>query len=166
MSELEKPAPDASTILAEIRQGLYHAKAEERLSSIDALRPLGYSSQTILHQLEKMALNDRSKDVRTAALELLESPLNRQIQARNSRVLLRNRQIIADEITQWDKDGLLNEGQAQILKQRYDFDFPPAIKEQSPAKAQPKETKAKATLVQTIFSEASIKVALYLGAFL
>ena len=165
MSELENPVPDPSTILVEIQQGLVHAQAEERLKSIDALRPLGYSSQTILRQLEKMAINDRSKTVRSAALELLESPLNRQIRARNSRIPLRERQVIAGEIIQWEKDGLLNEGQSQILKQRYDFDFARTPIDQTPTEAQPKEAKAKATLAQTLFSEASIKVALYLGAF-
>ncbi|MBL6960990.1 MAG: hypothetical protein ISR59_07755 [Anaerolineales bacterium] len=165
MSELENPVPDPSTILVEIQQGLVHAQAEERLKSIDALRPLGYSSQTILRQLEKMAINDRSKAVRSAALEQLESPLNRQIRARNSRMPLRERQVIAGEIIQWEKDGLLNEGQSQILKQRYDFDFARTPIEQTPTEAQPKEAKEKATLAQTLFSEASIKVALYLGAF-
>jgi len=165
MSELENPTPDPSTILAEIRQGLYHAQAEERLKSIDALRPLGYSSQTILRQLEKMALNDRSKVVRAAALDLLKSPLYRQLQAKNSRLLLRTRQIIADEIVQWEKGGLLNDGQAQILQQRYDFDFVPATIEQTLSELKPEEVKAKATLAQTLFSEVSIKVALYLGAF-
>lgn len=110
-----------------------------------------------------MALNDRSKAVRAAALDLLKSPLNRQIRARNSQIPLRTRQFITDEIIQWERDGLLKEGQAQILKQRYDFDFAPAIIEQRDVEIQPKETQA--TLAQILFSEASIKVALYLGAF-
>jgi len=167
MSEAEVSSTTPQNILAEIQKGLDHARAEERLKSIEMMSTLTYSSKAILSQLEKMAFKDRSVAVRVAALSVLRMPLHRQIRARNTHLLLRTRQIIADEIIQWGKDGLLNEVQTETLHERYAFDFVPAPVEQETVSAEletdPSEPKA--TFSQTIFSETSIKIALYLGAF-
>ena len=68
----EETAPaEPEEILAKIQRGLKHAQAEERLTSIEALGALTYSNRVVLLQLEKMAIDDRSKAVRAAAFEVL-----------------------------------------------------------------------------------------------
>ncbi|MBT3336742.1 MAG: hypothetical protein HN855_01355 [Anaerolineae bacterium] len=162
MSETERTPKE---ILTEIHTGLRASKAEERQESLTALNTLAYSSGAILRELEKMALSDRSKAVRETALETLQTPLYRQLQTRQARLPQHSRRMIVDEIAIWEKDGLLDESRSQILRQRYDFDLKPAPVDQKSALSQPQPAKPKATLAQTLFSETSIKVALYLGAF-
>lgn len=162
MSDSELSPKEA---LAEIQQGLQAAQAEERLQSLAALNTLTYSSASILRQLEKMALSDRSKAVRAAALDTLQEPLYAQIQARQTNLPRHSRHLIVNEIDVWEKDGLLDEVHAQILRQRYAFDLESVPVAQKPALSQPQPVKPKATLAQTLLSESSIKVALYLGAF-
>ena len=162
MTENEK---DPKEILAEIQAGLDADTVAERETALNALRELSFGSAALLRKLEQMALNDRSKSVRAAALETLTLPLYRQIQARNSSLPPHSRQMIANEIARWQADGLLDEQQTAVLRERYAFDLKPAPVMDAPAAPEPEAPKPKRTLAQTLFSETSIKVALYLGAF-
>jgi hypothetical protein len=93
----EKTATPEET-LVEIQRGLAAPQAETRLQSLARLGKLSYSNQSVLRQLEKMAIADRSKAVKEKVWDLLASPLYRQIQARNTNLPLRTRQIILNEI--------------------------------------------------------------------
>jgi len=69
MTEPEAQTPIPEEILAEIKVDLDAPNAETRLSALQRLSELAYSTQTILRTLEQMALNDRSKAVRKDALD-------------------------------------------------------------------------------------------------
>ena len=118
-----------------------------------------------MRKLEQMALHDRSKAVRAAALDVLALPLYRQIQARGTKLPFHTRQMIVSEMARWQADGLLDEQQVAVLRERYAFDMKPAPVVDASAPSEPKPPKPKRTFAQTIFSETSIKIALYLGAF-
>ncbi|MBT3713402.1 MAG: hypothetical protein HN736_03070 [Anaerolineae bacterium] len=174
MPEVEKTP---ASILSEIQQGLKKTQAEERLKAIEKLSGLAYSSETILRQLEKMAAKDRSAVVRTAALSALDLPVHRQIFKRISKLPQSIREVLVKEIHRWEKEGLLKEEVAEALERRYAFDFKFSAKSKvaspvltaKPAKVPPpkplKPKKPKRSLAQVLFSESSIKIALYLGAF-
>ena len=178
MSENER---DPKEILAELKQGLDADTVAERKMALEKLRELTYSSSGVLKMLELMALNDRSKAIRIMALEILAQPIYRQIQGRQSFLAQSSRQVIVNEIATWEKEGLLDKTHAKVLRGRYNFDMKPALDKEMPPKPEPepikpkpqsiraksesKPAKPKRTLAQTLFSETSIKVALYLGAF-
>ncbi len=85
------------------------------------------------------------------------------------------RQIIVKEIDDWVQHNLLNEAQAFAIRIQYDFDFPPSEPDHVPQPATPNPQPGPApvtaqddpspTVTQTLLSETSIKIALYLGAF-
>ncbi len=162
MSENERSPKE---ILGEIQSALRAATAEERLAALTELNSLTYSSGALLKQVEKMAVSDRSKAVREAALESLRLPLHRQIQARNAQLSQHYRRMMVDEIAVWEQDELLDGTRAEVLRERYAFDLAPAPVKAATAPSQPQPPKPRRTLAQTLFSESSIKVALYLGAF-
>ena len=191
MSETERSPKE---VLTEIQEGLVAPTAAERLAALSTLKTLSFSSVAVLRRLEKMALNDRSQAVKKAALDVLQMPLHRQVQAHQSKLAEFSRRMVLTEIEVWREDGLLEERQADVLRERYAFDMQPApeapakttpavavakkVRVSSVRKPRPKSTSAKSkpvappkprkpkrTLAQTLFSEASIKVALYLGAF-
>ncbi len=162
MSENER---NPKEILAEIQAGLDADTVAERQAALDALHDLPYGSTALLRKLERMALDDRSKTIRESALAVVTLPLYRQIQARQSNLPTYSRRMIVDEIIRWQADGLLDEPRAAVLRERYAFDFEPAPAKKAPAQPKADPAKPKATLAQTLVSETSIKVALYLGAF-
>ncbi len=190
MSEANKSSATPKEIIAEIQKGLRHSEAEERLKSIEKLGALTYSSEGVLRQLEKLAAKDRSIAVRAAAITALDFPVNRQIFKRLSKLPQMTREILVNEIRQWKKEGLLREEIATTLEKRYSFDVKPApvpdpvpatvqkaevrpvaasiatpAPKKIPAPQPPKPKKPKRSLAQVLFSESSIKIALYLGAF-
>ena len=156
---------DPKEILAQIQADLDAEPAVERETALNALRELSFGNAALLRKLEQTALHDRSKTVRVAALDVLSLPLYRQIQARGTQLPPHSRRMIVDEIARWQADGLLDETQAAVLRERYAFDLKPASVVDAPAAPEPETPKPKRTLAQTLFSETSIKVALYLGAF-
>ncbi len=148
-----------------------------RLAAIQELLTLNYSSAALLRSLETLALRDPSEPVRQAAREALTWPVHRYIQARIIKLDRRTRQAILDEIETWQQQGILQTEQAQIIRTRYDFDLRPAApppqpeatsvspaSDSAPAAPVP-PTGERPTLAQTLLSETSIKIALYLGAF-
>jgi hypothetical protein len=78
-----------------------------------------------------------------------------------------SRQILLTEIEKWRQDGLISPATADLLRQRYQPPAPPKPVEAHSAKPAipPAPPAPKPTLAQTLLSEASIKVFLYLGAF-
>ena len=95
-----------------------------------------------------------------------------------------DRYVLLQEINDWEKGGLLATENAEVIRRRYDFDFTPsAVPQGAPvpvstqAAVPPPSTVAQGessavaqgeprpSLLQTLTSEASIKIYLYLGAF-
>jgi hypothetical protein len=171
--------PTPEEILAGIHADLKSPTAQTRLDAIQKLDEHKFSSPAILHTLEGMALKDKSKPVREAARKVLDNPTHRYIQSRTTKLNRKERQVILVELADWETDGLIPAEQADIIRQRYDFDLkpsqpqtssptPPTQPELATAQAtssSPQPAIPRASLTQTLLSETSIKIALYLGAF-
>lgn len=173
----ESPAPTPEETLKRIQDLLRDEQPTIRLAAIQELLTLNYSSAALLRTLETLALRDPSEAVRQAAREALNSPTHRYIQARIAKLDRRTRQAILDEIETWQKQGILQAEQALVMRTRYDFDLHPAAPLPQPQAAPVSPAPAPASaapvppagerpsLTQTLLSETSIKIALYLGAF-
>lgn len=146
--------------LPELLQALASADAAVRLEAAQELGRLEEGSSQARQALEQVAVQDNDDQVRQAALESLESPAYHQLQLQQSQLTMVDRRFIAHEIEQWQTDGLIPPHLARLLKLRYPLAAPTA-KPALPAK--PDEPRP--TLAQTLLSETTIKVALYLGAF-
>jgi len=170
--------PDSpEKILASIHTDLKAATVQTRLNAIKKLLEQKFSSPAILRTLEQMALKDKSKPVREAALQALSSPTHRYIQGRTTKLKRKERQIILDEINEWEDQEVIQADQADIIRHRYDFDLrpvtPPQDAQTPPTQPEPATIKdvspqpetPRPGLTQTLLSETSIKIALYLGAF-
>ena len=173
MDENKSQKPE--DILKEILESLQSDEPVNRLNGIARLHSLNYSSEAIRNELEKLALNDGNEDVRKDALAALDLPSQRHIRSRVSKIERGDRYILLQEIGSWEKLGLLKKENAEVIRRRYNFDFTPAAAPNpippsetasaQPAISKPKSTEPRPTLVQTLLSETSIKIALYLGAF-
>ncbi|MGB7874630.1 MAG: hypothetical protein WBL25_09625, partial [Anaerolineales bacterium] len=175
----ETNAPKPEEFLSSIHAGLKDASAQTRLGAIQKLGEQKFSSVAILRTLEELVIKDRSKPVREAALKALSSSAHRYIQSRAVKLNRKKRQILLDEIDRWETQGLIQDDLADVLRRRYNFDLKPAVSQpDSPAPlTQPKPVAVKETpppptsdsprpgLTQSLLSETSIKIALYLGAF-
>jgi len=171
--------PSPEEILAGVQAGLRSENAQTRLEAIQKLGDQKFSSPAILRTLETLCLQDRNRAVREAARQALASPTHRYIQSRTVNLNRKERQTILTELTDWESQGLIHAGQADVLRQRYDFDLKPAPNpEVSPAlptkplpatvrsdTLEPQSATPRPGLTQTLLSETSIKIALYLGAF-
>jgi hypothetical protein len=170
MPESEAPKPEE--ILKEILSALQSNALETRLNGIAQLHAIHYSSEAIRNELEKLALRDPDRDVRKAALSALDLATQRNVRGRLSKMDRGKRQIILQEIRDWEKLGLLEKDNADVIRRRYDFDLTPAAPQPAASVETPEQIPApaadpqpQATLTQTLLSETSIKIALYLGAF-
>ena len=178
MADSESRKPEE--VLKEILEALQSADDVNRLNAIAQLRGLNYGSEAIRNELEKLALHDSNPDVRKDALAALDLPPQRHVRNRINKIEGVNRHLLMQEITDWVKLGLLDKGIADVIRKRYDFDFTPAPAPkpldqtpEQPASAQEAQstlrpitpTAPRPTLTQTLLSETSIKIALYLGAF-
>lgn len=182
---------DLQRILDRLLDELRSGDEERVLPAMRELATLRFSSAAIVRELEGIALA-REGDIRSAALEALALPASLNVAAEHNAVPLAHRRLILREIGNWQNDGLIEGPQAEILKRRYDFDLreptpvapaPPPVqpapaREQAVVPAEPHppihtapserpESPAgpRPTLLQTLLSESSIKVYLYLGAF-
>jgi hypothetical protein len=154
------------------------------LSAIQELSSLNVSSKAIVSQLEKLALSD-NPEVQSAALTALGFRTSQFIASRRTSHTQFYRNLILKEIDGWQQDGLIELGRAELLRRRYDFDMKPAAQtqpsesiaetvQQSTANSidhaqidqiSQRSTAPRPSLMQTLLSESSIKVYLYLGAF-
>ena len=170
-------------ILNELYQNLQSDNEAILMTAIASLKTLSFSSEAIRHQLEKLSLKHESSKVRAEALAALNSSANRTVQrhvtpSKLDRVI---RYMLLQEVNQWESNGLLDRQNAEVIRRRYDFDLDSAPQTQpqvvpvQAAAVTPKATPAPASpptppaprpsLLQTLTSEASIKIYLYLGAF-
>ncbi len=162
-------------ILASIQTDLKGETVQTRLDAIQKLAEQNFSSPAILRTLERLALNDKSKSVRAAARQALDTPTHRYIQGQISKRTRPERKTILSEIDKWESQELIHADLADVLRQRYGFDLKPATPAPEPISApQPEPEPApisqatlapRLSLTQTLLSETSIKIALYLGAF-
>jgi hypothetical protein len=174
------------TIQEILNRLLENLKSEDAVRQLDSLRELGtvnFSSDAIVRQLEKLALGE-NESVRTAALDALDLKTSQFVVSKRTLLIKNVRQILLDQIESWQEDGLIEPQRAEVLKRKYDFDIKsgksitaptskvefPAPKAVEPAAPQPVKTTPapaveRASLTQTLLSETSIKIYLYLGAF-
>jgi hypothetical protein len=151
------------------------------LSALRELNGLNFSSRAILLELERLALKGEG-EVQAAALAALSSRTSQYIASQRSSHSRLNRNLILKEIDEWQKDGLMEPHQAEVLRRHYDFDIKSAAPSVAVSTKTPEEDRRSTTtkpveqiekppagprpsLTQTLLSEASIKVYLYLGAF-
>jgi hypothetical protein len=175
-------------VLRTILNGLQDGRLKVRLQATASLETINYSSEAIRSQLEKLAVSDPNIQMREAALAALDLSTQRNVRRTLNKLERNSRGMLLQEVSSWEKLGLLPRQNAEVIRRRYDFDFTPAPQAQPvPVKAvsQPatqslpkKEIPVAApqpiqkvpedprpTLLQTLLSETSIKIALYLGAF-
>lgn len=186
MTENENRKPEE--ILNGIHQNLQSADDTIVLKAIAQLASLNYSSVGIRRRLERLAASGANPKVRAEALTALNLPANRTVQQQSAlRKLDRSvRYTLLQEIEDWQKSELLDKQSADVIRRRYDFDFTQASPQSQPAPAAPNQADSppsaprpapaaapaaksapepRPSLLQTLTSEASIKIYLYLGAF-
>ncbi|NOT03570.1 MAG: hypothetical protein HOP27_03110 [Anaerolineales bacterium] len=175
----ENESRDPKDVLNEIYANLQSDDDVIVLQAINAISKLNFSSEAVRDQLEIISLQSGNKDIRRDALAALALPAQRAVRSRMSKMNRGNRYVILEEIKDWEKEGLLETHQAEVIRRRYDFDFTPqtAPKADSQPEANLPETRAtvpltrpepegpRPSLLQALVSEASIKIYLYLGAF-
>lgn len=173
-------------ILADLRSD----ENTRQLAAIHELGTINYSSEAILHELEQLALGEENA-VQKLALAALSLKTNQNIASKLSKQTKFYRNLILKEIDEWQADELIESRQAEVLRRHYDFDIKPTASVQALVGAalepevaqqsrsvQGSEQNAdqgvqqpltpagpRPSLMQTLLSEASIKVYLYLGAF-
>ena len=168
--------PTPEEILASIHAGLKGETVQTRLDAIQKLGEQNFSSPAIIRTLETLAIDDKSKTVRVAARQALDTPAHRYIQSQISERTRPERKTILSEIDKWESQDMIQANLANVLRQRYDFDLKPVTPASEPVAStlHPKPEPAPASqavptprlsLTQTLLSETSIKIALYLGAF-
>lgn len=152
------------------------------LGAIHELGTVNASSESILLQLEHLTVQAES-EVQVAALNALSWRTHQFVASKRSALDQAQRKLILAEIEKWVDAGLLGQHRAEVLRRRYDFDIKPATQVMSqpdpvaedqteqPAAPEPVAGQTsvpaapRASLMQTLLSESSIKVYLYLGAF-
>ncbi|HNC07517.1 MAG TPA: hypothetical protein PLX14_02350 [Anaerolineales bacterium] len=188
-SRTESQDQNPQGVLNHIRNLLAGSNAAERLAAMNELKSLKYSSPAIRLSLEQIALRDANEDLRNEALALLDHPNHRFIASQSNIIPMTERRLFLSEIKKLVRENLLDETTANVLRKRYDFDIAPPPATPKPAPVQPAIPQPEAesspppapvplepikpippasprpTLLQTLFSETSIKIALYLGAF-
>jgi hypothetical protein len=177
MSEGDKI--DRQKVLDQLLKDLGSDDAVIRRQAIATIHTISYSSEAIRAQLEKLAIHDMDREVRQSALSALSLPAQRNVQSRVMIMGQNGRQLILEEIASWERNGLLPGQNAEVIRRRYDFDHDPRKAPEQPAasspqpvaaprvqpKPQPEPEGPRPSLLQSLLSEASIKIYLYLGAF-
>ena len=159
------------------------------LSAMEELGKLNNGSPAILREVERLAIHDSNEEVRNRASELLKTPIQRAVRKHINRMNREERQFILRELKKWEEDGVLDSARAEVLQQRYNFDISLAAAQprpvadtrqgtpvneggapSEPVADQPPSAPASAaqprpSVMQTLLSESSVKIYLYLGAF-
>jgi hypothetical protein len=147
-------------------------------AAIHELETLKASSPAILRELERLAVQHTDPQVREHASQSLGISVHRLVRSNINKLNRGDRSFILKQLEQWQVDGLIEANSANVIRRRYDFDIAarPSLQqpvpvtekaiEAAPAPAQPVPPAGPPpSLTQTLLSEASIKVYLYLGAF-
>ena len=147
------------------------------LGALEELRGLKFSSPAILRELEKLTIYHSNEEVRKSAAQALGTSSHQFVRRSMNRLKRGDRAFLLKQIEGWVADGLLPPEIAAVIRSRYDFDMvtPPAAPqagralEKVAASPDPPRPAVSAGprpgLTETLLSEASIKVYLYLGAF-
>lgn len=185
MNETSPRKPEE--ILNEIYENLQSKDDAVIIQAIASLKNLNYSSQAIRRQLEVLAVHSANNAIRSNALAALDTPANRAVQRHfiSNKLNHGTRHTLLQEIKDWEKSDLIEKQNAEVIRRRYDFDFErppqtapkpapasqaaPTPKAETPAPLAPPKPQVppqpRPSLLQTLTSEASIKIYLYLGAF-
>jgi hypothetical protein len=173
---------DLQVTLDRILNELKSNDSSRCLGAIQELGTLNASSEAILLQLERLALQADS-EVQVVALNALSWKTHQFVASKRSALDLSQRKLLLAEIENWLKAELIGLHRAEVLRRRYDFDIKPATRIMlQPAPVDPEQIEQaahpalvmeqtsvpaapRASLMQTLLSESSIKVYLYLGAF-
>jgi len=182
---------DVQEILDRLLEELKSDHSERCLHAIQELSELNYSSEAIVLRLEHLALKGEAT-VQKAALAALSFKTSQHVASRLSPHTRFYRNLILKEIDEWQEDELVDPRQAEVLRRHYDFDIKgtaslqipeeevvlaPEEKQQSFSEQDSEQsagqevrqlstsTGPRLSLTQTLLSEASIKIYLYLGAF-
>src|SRR6266487_5976713 len=169
---------DVQGTLDRILQELKSNDSERCLSALQELNNLNFSSPAILRELERLAIYPPDEEVRNSARQSLNTSVHQFIRSNMNKLNRGERAFLLKQIEQWEEDGLLESNLANVIKQRYNFDIStPAVmgkitpeidKEPSlPSALQQSAVPAgpRPSLMQTLLSESSIRIYLYLGAF-
>jgi hypothetical protein len=160
---------------------LVELKSRDRARCLEALKELHglkFSSPAILREIEWLAIHHIDEEVRKHALQSLGTSVHQFVRRNRNRLNHAERAFLLKQIAEWEQDGLLPSNMAEVIGSRYNFDtLTPALKpnsapaapnttSQPPVPPQPAlATGPRPTLIQTLLSEASIRIYLYLGAF-
>ena len=181
-------------VLNSILSGLQSKVEARQIAALKELGEITYSSEAILNRLEELALSAQGA-VKEMALSALHLKTSQFVASKLSSIPKDDRQLILRESEEWLEDGLIEKHQAEVIRRRYDFDAKPGIparpvpqvehEAQPMAEAQPHKSVAPPTpksetpkpisqphpaeprpsLMQTLLSEFSVRIYLYLGAF-
>ena len=167
-------AEDTQKILDEILDNLKSRDSARQLDGIHALEQVNYSSKLIFFELERLAIHGM-EEVQEAALDALGFKPSQYILSQLSRLSKYDRLTVLKEIQAWEENGLIEPRQAEVLSGRYDFETKPRVSSKPIAQTIQEEQPViptavipagpRPSLMQTLLSEASIKIYLYLGAF-
>jgi hypothetical protein len=148
------------------------------LAAIHELDTLNTSSPAILRELERLAVQHDNPQVQEYASQLLGTSVHRYVRSNINNLNRGDRSFILKQLEQWEAEGLIETHSANVIRRRYDFDIPGRAVTPRPAPVPEKAIEPPAappqpvppagpppSLTQTLLSEASIKVYLYLGAF-
>ena len=168
---------DEQETLDRILKDLKSSEPERCLQALEELSTLSFSSPAILKELERLAIHHAEPNVRERALQSLGTSVHQNVRRYLNRLQRGNRLFLLKQINGWEEEGLLPSTLADVLAARYDFDIltPHPASEPAPqlktAILSPSPSRAvvppgpRPSLTQTLLSEASIKIYLYLGAF-
>lgn len=183
------PENSAQATLDRILGDLASDDVTRQLSALNELEQTSYSSAAIIDRLEQLAIHAEGA-VQKFALNALNLKTSQMVASRKTDVSKPSRMLILREIETWENSGLLEPLRAEVLRRRYDFDVHEGIpikraigkivkprsesiteeKEPTPIEIpqpvpQQRPAEPRLSLMQTLLSETSVRIYLYLGAF-
>jgi len=148
------------------------------LQALEELSSLKFSSPAILQQIEQLAIHHPDEEVHRKAVASLRTSIHQFVRRELNTLNRGDRVLLLKQILKWEEDGLIPPHFAEVINARYDFDVvaPRAAPEPAspiqqaqpliPISAPPDiRSGPRLTLTETLLSEASIRIYLYLGAF-
>ncbi len=169
---------DVQETLDRILEELRSNDTARCLRALQELNTLNFSSPAILRELERLAIHQADGEVRKSASQTLGNSVHQFIRSNMNKLNRGDRALLLKQLEQWEEDGLLDSNIANVIKQRYNFNIatphtvlePVSVVEKEfslPSASQQPVLPAgpRPSLMQTLLSEASIRIYLYLGAF-